>query len=121
MNLPIPVPGTDPGPDYANNINAAFTILDGHTHSPGSGVQIGVSGLNINGDLPFNNHNATLLRSTRYQVQGSTFSVAADVGALYVTGVDLYYRDISGNNVRITQSGNVAGTPGSIANLNSPA
>ncbi len=46
---------------------------------------------------------------------------ASDLGCLYEVGVDLYYNDGNGNQVRITQSGGVAGSPGSIANLASPA
>lgn len=121
MNLPIPVVGQDPGPDYANNINASLTVLDQHNHTPGQGVAIPAAGLNINTDLPFNSNNATLLRSTRYAIQSSLLSLATDIGCLYVSGVDLYYNDASGNQVRLTQSGGVAGSPGSIANLTSPA
>lgn len=121
MNLPIPVVGVDPGPDFANNINAALTLVDSHNHSTGQGVQINPSGLNINADLPFNGNNLITARSTRFTPQISTLSGAADLGCLYETGVDLYFNDGNGNQVRITQSGGVAGSPGSIANLASPA
>ena len=121
MGLPIPIVGVEPGPQYATDINNALTTIDGHNHTPGNGVQVPTGGININADLPFSSNNATLLRSTRFAPQSSTFSLAADVGCLYENGVDLYYRDGNGNNVRITQSGGVSGSPGSIANLTSPA
>lgn len=121
MNLPIPVPGADQGPDYALNINAALTLVDSHNHSAGQGVQVNPSGLNINADLPINANNLITARSLRFSPQGSPLSGAADLGCVYESGVDLYYNDGNGNQVRITQSGGVAGSPGSIANLTSPA
>lgn len=121
MNLPIPVPGVDPGPDWANNINASLTLIDGHNHSAGNGVQIVPSAININSDLSFGIQNATNLRSVNFAVQPMPLALGTDVGCLYVSGVDLYYNDELGNQVRITQSGGVAGSPGSIAGLASPA
>lgn len=121
MALPIPVVGVDPGPDYATNLNNSLSIIDGHNHSAGSGVPITPSGLNISTDLPFNGNNLTLARSLRMSAQTSPLSEATDLGCLYVSGVDLYYNDISGNQIQITQSGGIAGSPGSIANLTSPA
>lgn len=121
MSLPIPSVGVDSGPDWANNLNACFTIVDSHDHSVGNGVSITPSGLNINSDLTFGSNNAIALRSVRFTSQGSTLAGASDLNCAYTSGVDLYYNDGSGNKVRITQSGGVAGSPGSISNLNSPA
>lgn len=121
MLLPIPGVGNEDGPQYAVDINNCLTIVDQHNHTPGSGVPIPSTGININADLPFNNFNLTAARTLRLQTQGSTPNGASDLGCLYRTGVDLYFIDGSGNNVRITQSGGVAGSPGSIASLTSPA
>lgn len=121
MSLPVPVVGVDPGPQYASDINACFTILDAHDHSAGNGVQITPAGLNINADLLFNTNNLTLVKSVNFTPQSAVLVGASDLGCLYEVGVDLYYNDGSGNNVRITKSGGVAGSPGSIANLTSPA
>lgn len=121
MNLPVPVVGVDPGPAWASDINACLALIDQHTHAAGSGVQINSNGLNINSDLPLNDNNMTLIKSARFQAQSSTLAGVSDLGCLYVTGVDLYFNDVNGNAVRITQSGGVAGSPGSISNLTSPA
>lgn len=121
MNLPVPVVGDEAGPQYAIDINACLAQIDSHDHTPGQGVQITPSALNLNADVPFNSNNATLLRSARFVSQGSPIAASTDLNCLSVSGVDLYYRDGSGNIVRITQSGGVAGSPGSIANLVSPA
>lgn len=121
MTLPVPVVGSDPGPQYATDINSCLTIIDGHDHSTGSGVPINPTGLNINSDLTFNNNDAYSLRSVRFQTQASPLALASDIGCLYESGVDLYYNDGLGNQIRITQSGGITGTPGSISNLTPPA
>jgi hypothetical protein len=121
MSLPVPIVGTTPGPDYATDINSCLTLVDQHDHSSGYGVQITPSGLNINADLTFGNNDAISLRSVRFQTQASPLAIASDLGCLYESGVDLYYNDGSGNQIRMTQAGGVAGTSGSIASLASPA
>lgn len=121
MSLPVPIVGVDAGPDWANNYNSCLSILDQHNHSVGSGVQITPNGLNINQDLNFNDTNGTNFRSVRFQSQGSLLSLGTDLGCLYESNVDLYYNDGSGNQIRLTQSGSIAGTPGSITGLVSPA
>jgi hypothetical protein len=117
MSLPIPVVGQDPGPDWANNINASLTIIDGHNHTPGSGVQVPPAGLNINSDLTFQGNNATNLRSDRFAPQSAPLSGAADLGAIYESGVDLWYNDGAGNQIRLTQGGAPVGSPGTITGL----
>jgi len=121
MGLPVPVPSQDPGPQYAEDLNSCLTLLDQHDHASGSGVQITPSGLNINADLDFVTNNAIGLLSSRYTAQNSPLAGASDLGCTYVSGADLYYNDTAGNQVRITASGSVAGTPGSIGSLVSPA
>lgn len=121
MNLTVPGVGVTAGPDYANDINASLNIIDAHDHSTGSGVPITPGGLNINADLAIGHNNLTQVRSTRYDLQITPLSLPADTACTYVSGVDLYFNDGSGNKIRMTQSGGVAGTPGSISNLVSPA
>lgn len=121
MNLPVPIVGQDPGPDWANNINNCLTIIDGHNHSPGYGVQVTPAGLNINATLPFNDNNITEVMSVRFQSQGSPLSGGADLECVYVSGVDLFYNDGNGNQVQITSGGGVTGAAGNITNLTPPA
>lgn len=121
MNLPVPVVGQEAGPTYATDINNCLNIIDGHDHSIGYGTQITPSGININTSLSFNDYNATNLRSSRFFIQPSLLALATDLCCTYVSGVDLYYNDGNGNQIRMTQSGAVSGTPGSISGLSSPA
>lgn len=122
MNLQIPIVSQEPGPQYAQDVNTSLLTIDQHNHAFGNGVQITPNGLNINADLTVQNNNITSLRTVRFTPQTSTITAASpDLGCLYESGVDLYYNDGAGNIVRITQSGGVAGSPGSISGLTSPA
>lgn len=118
MGLPIPVPGVTPAPEWAQLIYACFNIVDGHDHTTGSGAPIPPGGLNINSDLTFGSNNATDLRTTRFTAQVSAIPASgSDLQELYVAGVDLYFNDGSGNQIRITQSGSVSGASGTITGL----
>lgn len=117
MSLPVPGVGVTSGPDWAQDINVSLGIIDGHDHSPGNGVQITPSGINISSDLGFNNTNVSLPRSVRYTSQSSPISGVNDISASYVSAGDLYFNDGAGNQVRITQGGSLAGAAGTITGL----
>ena len=117
MSLPIPSVGTEPGPLYAFDVNDALTLIDQHDHTPGRGVQITPNGLNINSDLTFNSNAAFALKYVKFTPQSAPLSGTTDIGEIYVSGADLYYNDLGGNQVRITQGGAVAGSPGTITGL----
>lgn len=118
MNMPVPTVGVTTGPSYATDINTSLGIIDAHDHSAGNGVPVTPAGLNISSDLTCQAHNLTNVRTVRFSSQSSPLSGGGtDIGALYESGVDLYYNDGSGNQVRITQSGSVAGASGTITGL----
>jgi hypothetical protein len=125
MLLPVPVPTVDPGPQYATDLNTCLTTIDQHDHSTGKGTPVTPSGLNINADLSYasggTSYNAKSLRSIRFTAQPSPLSLATDLGCVYESGVDLYYNDGNGNQIRMTNSGSVAGGAGSIGGLTPPA
>lgn len=121
MSLILPTIGLEAGPTYGTDQNNSFTLVDQHDHSPGKGVAITPAGININADLSLNGSNLTTVRTVRLSPQSSTPSGGLDLGVLYEQGVDLFYRDGSGHPIRITQSGSIAGTSGSIGGLASPA
>ena len=116
MGLPLPVPGNDPGPDYGFNNNVAFQTIDSHNHTAGKGVQIPPAGININADLSFNGNNATNLLTTRFNPQGSPIAATSpNLNCLYTVGVDLYYNDGNGNQIKITSAGAVNATSSGIS------
>ncbi len=111
MNLIQPVVGVNSGLDWENAINANTAIIDGHNHSPGYGVQISPSGININAPLPFNDFQATNLQATVFTAQISL----ATLLAIYCIGNDLYYNDGAGNVIQITSGGSVNATSSGIS------
>lgn len=121
MSLPVPVVGSEAGPEYATDINNCLSLLDSHNHAAGSGVQIDPTGLNINADLDMQSNNLVAIRSLRLNEQSAVLGDPSDLNCIYDVDGDLYFNDGLGNNVRLTQNGSVAGTSGSIANLVAPA
>jgi len=121
MSLPVPVVGVDLGPQYAIDINTCLGLIDSHNHSSGQGTAISQAGISISGDFALNGYNATLVRTVRFSSQGAVLSLPTDLICAYAVGNDLYFNDGLGNQIRMTQSGSIAGTTGSIAGLTSPA
>lgn len=113
MNLPIPTVGIDPGTDWALNLNSSLTLLDAHTHTPGSGVPITPGAININAALQINNNAVASIGSLAFLPQ----SVTPGSSSLYESGSDLYFVDGAGNNIRFTQGGSIAGASGTITGL----
>lgn len=113
MTLPVPVVSVDTGPDWANNLNSCLSAIDSHDHTPGKGVALTPSSFSITSDLSMGGNSLISTKSVVFQAQSSL----STLDAIYVIGVDLYYNDGSGNVVRITQGGNVAGSTGTITGL----
>lgn len=103
MGLTLPTVGITLGPEWATELNAALVQVDAHNHTTGQGVPIPTNGISLNADLGFNGYNATLLRSTRYNSQASPLSAVTDIACLYVSGGNLFYNNLLGQQVQITQ------------------
>ena len=120
MNLPLPNPAgssnPEPGPQYGLDQNQGSLIIDGHNHTPGSGVQITPAGLNINTNLTFQNNQATNI----YGVLFSSPASSSHLAFLYTNSnsgggvTDLFYNDGAGNVIAITTAGAVNATIASI-------
>ena len=122
MSLTLPSPSVTVGPTWATELNTALGLVDSHDHTYGHGARVPSSGLNINADVGCNDTNLTALRSVRFQAQTLPLGLAADLGCLYVNGVDLYYNDGSGNQIPITAAGALsAASLGGISGLVAPA
>lgn len=102
MSLDLPVVGTTVGPTWAQQLNTAFTVVDSHDHTPGNGVRIPSSALNINGIVPFNNNHLSSVKSCRFQDQAAPLSTGSDLRSLYSSGGDLYYNNGAGTFIQIT-------------------
>lgn len=113
MGMPVPGVGVTVGPDWATDINASLSIIDGHNHCSGSGVQIPPCGIDINSDLTFAGNNATDVNSVVLDTVTGTPSVLG----IYSDGVDLFYKDASGSAIQITRAHGVNVSAGNIQNL----
>lgn len=104
--------GQTTGPTWATYLNESLDAIDDHDHSTGQGSQITPAGLNINSDLETNGNNVTEVRTVA--LQSTTDTTTADTRAIYSTSTgDLYYRDSTGAEIRLTQSGSPSGGGGS--------
>jgi len=102
MGLILPDVSVTPGPTYASQNNAAFTLVDSHNHTPGNGALIPTAGISINTDLPFNDNAATELTRSAYTSQASALS---GTNHTQVISNELHFIDGAGNNVKITNGG----------------
>lgn len=118
MNLTLPEVLVTSGPTYATQINNALDVIDAHDHSSSKGLKITPLGLNINQDLSLSLNQLVDVKAVKLTAQASV----ATLGALYVKGVDLYYRDLSNNEIRLTASSQIdVSSVGAITGLTSPA
>lgn len=111
MSLPLSVIGVTSGLGWEQNVNTSMSTIDGHNHTPGKGVAIPTTGLNINANLPFNNHSLTTVKSAVFTPQVSLSTLSA----IYVIGNDLYFNDGASNVVQITAGGAVNATSSGIS------
>lgn len=112
MNLPQSTINVDSGLLWEQNLNSALTIIDGHTHAPGSGIQITPAGLDINAGLPMNNHALTGTQAITFTNQLSL----ATLNSIYAIAGDLYFNDGSSNVIKMTSGGVVNATSSGISN-----
>lgn len=107
MGLVMPTEGSDDG-TWDALINDAADVLDGHTHAPGLGVRVPTAGLRINADLSMADAGvySAIVDAKALEMQPhAAAGMSAYAGAFFVNSSDsnnLYFRTVSGSNVRIT-------------------
>jgi hypothetical protein len=100
MLLTLPTPGGDIG-TWDDELNASISLIDTHDHSTGKGVAIGVSGINLNADLPYNGNSATDLKSVDFT---EVASVSSGARRFFWSSSDheFYIRNAAGVNIKVT-------------------
>lgn len=112
MNLGQPTINIDSGLIWEQTTNNNAAIVDSHNHSPGQGVQLGADGINLAGDLTFNNNSIINLKAVVYTQQTSF----ASLNSIYVkTDGNLYFNDGASNAIQITTGGTVNATSSGIS------
>jgi hypothetical protein len=112
MNMPIPIPGVDPGPQYALDLNTCLTITDAHDHDQhnhNGGLPITQDAIVISADLTFNNNGLTQMKRVGFSPVASASGIANDT-IFAQTGVsssasDLVFIDGNGTAIPITKNG----------------
>lgn len=113
MGLRIPT-NSDPGPDYANNVNFSLGRIDIHDHVV-IGQQLGVSAINVQAPFPFNNFGQTNVGSVGLTNLSSTLATSI-LNTLSVVNGDLYFNDGAGDApIQITALGAVNSTSSGIS------
>lgn len=114
MALTLPTPSVSTGPGWASTLNTALTTIDSHDHTSGKGIQVPVSGLNINADLPMTTsgtaYNITGVRALRLSNLTTTPTAATDINELVDSGGNLYWMNSSGQAVQITSGATLSAT-----------
>lgn len=111
MGLETGSVGSDRG-TWGPKLNANFTKLDGHNHTAGNGEQVPTDGIDINADLSFNSlygpkdlHALTFASVVALSSNTYNKSLFVSNGTGGLTSGELYWRNTSGNHVKLT-SGN---------------
>lgn len=115
MGLDLPTPNITVGPDWANKINDALETIDGHNHSVGQGNQIGVSGLNIQSELPLNGQALGSVKQVKFANQTSSLALSGTFG-IYALNGNLYF-NTGATDVQITNGASIVGATGNINGL----
>lgn len=115
MGMTLPTVGVTADPTWASNLNSALTVVDGHNHVSGSGVQVPVAGIVIDDILVFYGNGTEQLGYSAYVSQAQAYSSGFRNTVYAVTG-NLYYNNGSGVAIPIT-AGNFLATSGSSAQV----
>lgn len=99
-----PLPANTGGGVYADQINAAIEEIRDKLE-----VAVPAAAININSDLLMNNSGATTAKFYGAQSQSVDPGSPGNTNSAYVKNGDWYLRDGSGNVIRLSQLGQVAG------------
>ncbi len=114
MNLTLPEVTVTLGPTWANEVNAAFNVIDAHDHSSGQGTKVTVAGLNINANLDFNNKKAFNLFSSQYKDVSTPLTGASNSSSVSTSSGNLYFTNGSGVSIQLTDGGAIVSAPGAV-------
>jgi len=89
---------------WGTELNTALqAIIDPHDHTTGKGKQVPTAGIGINADLDMSAWRLTTVGGVDFDNLGATLTTGACEA--FVAFGDLYYRNNTGTNIRITNGG----------------
>lgn len=118
-NMKLPVPDlTEPGPQYASDVNESLDIIDAHDHDGiNGGVLIDLAEQDVNSDLSVHSHNISNVRSVELNDNLSLLTGSQDVNCLYVLADNLGFNNSNGVFIPITSGSTLAITALSLTNF----
>ena len=119
MNLELPTVSITAGPTWAEDLNAAFDLVDVHDHSSGKGVKITPAGIDINANLDVQNYIFYNFKASRYEEQSATLTGASYVNSIYSVLGNLYFTNGAGTAIQITSGSSIAAVAGSAVSVES--
>lgn len=100
LGITLPTVSVTAGPTWATSLNTALQAIITAVET-----RVVPSGLNINADVEFNGYEAEELGAAKFENKSSSFSGATHPRSVYVRDGELYFNDSSGNEVKLTSSG----------------
>lgn len=101
LGLTVPTPGSEPGPQYAQEVSQNFNVIDDEVYSPNNPVH--PDGLDLDDDIDLQDiNNINRVRALRLASQPVTETDPADVSQIYGVLGDLYWNNANGTPVKIT-------------------
>lgn len=117
MNLDLPTVLGTLGPEYAEDNNTAFEVIDEHDHTSGKGKKVPVAGIDINANLNFQNKKPYNLFSAQFTNVPTVLTGASNANSVSTYNDDLYFTNGAGISVQITSGGSVVSVPASLETL----
>lgn len=124
LGLTLPTRGVSGAGVWDDVLDGDIALIDAHDHSSGKGLRITPSAIDINADLPFSSlyaptqlHRVSFSAIAAGALTGShNKSLFVSDGTSGLSAGELYWRNSSGNNVKLTSGNtlNVAGFVGGI-------
>lgn len=101
MQIPLATPGADDGV-WGDILNDGFQTIDVHDHTPGRGLPIPTSALNVVGDLALDGNSVTGLKKLTLNDQGSALFGTLNQLSINTASGNLYWTNGAGTAVQIT-------------------
>ena len=109
MGLILPDVLVTLGPQWASEVNDAFSRVDTHDHTTGKGTKVPISAVTINSAIDMQSaYDLINARSLRFVNHAAVLSLPTDIGSIYESGGNLWYNNSTGTPVQITSGSGLA-------------